>query len=194
MQKPKNFDDVKVGGDFIPITLGGHHLIIKQVNETKSKKGKDMLVILFDFAKNDSQPGYFNESFKNDIRPDKKWPHAATKYVVTEDDDGKCTRNFKSFITSFEKSNNVEAIWGAKFTSQFKNKKIGGVFGEVENDYDGKITMRRELRWFCDDDKADAASIPAPKYLPKNDSNNSGFDDGFAEPPTADEEEEIPWG
>lgn len=197
MQKPKSFDEVKTG-NFTPVILGGHHLVIKQVNETKSSTGKDMLVVLFDFAKNDSQPGYFTESFKNDIRPEKKWSFTGTKYILTEDNDGKCSRNFKSFITCFEKSNNVEAIWGEKFTSQFKNKKIGGVFGEVENDYDGKVFMRPELRWFCEDNKADNATIPAPKYLNKNGSgasgSSSGSDNEFCEPPTKDDEEEIPWG
>lgn len=53
MQKPNNFDNVKAGGDFTPVELGGHHMIIKQVAERQSKKEKPMLVVLFDFAKND---------------------------------------------------------------------------------------------------------------------------------------------
>jgi hypothetical protein len=86
--------------------------------------------------------------------------------VMTEDKEGKCSRSFKSFITAFEASNKCEAIWGEKFAAQFKNKKIGGVFGKVENEYNGKVTMRHELRWFCSDDKADGADIPADKLLP----------------------------
>ena len=169
MQKPNNFENTKVGGDFTPIIVGGHHMVIKNVEETTSKGGKAMLKVSFDFAKNDSQPEYMMNEFKNDIRPDKKWPHAGTAYILTEDNDGNCSKKFKGFITSFERSNNCEAVWGEKFAAQFKNKKIGGVFGKVENEYNGKVTMRTELRWFCEDGRADSADIPAEKYL-----NNGG--------------------
>ena len=169
MQKPNNFENTKVGGDFTPIIVGGHHMVIKNVEETTSKGGKAMLKVSFDFAKNDSQPEYMMNEFKNDIRPDKKWPHVGTAYILTEDNDGNCSKKFKGFITSFERSNNCEAVWGEKFAAQFKNKKIGGVFGKVENEYNGKVTMRTELRWFCEDGRADSADIPAEKYL-----NNGG--------------------
>ena len=165
MQMPKNYQETRAGGDFTPIELGGHHLVIKQVEETTSKAGRPMLKVFFDFAKNDSQPGYMTEEYKNDIRPDKKWPHAGTQYILSEDADGNCSKSFKSFISCFEKSNNCTAVWGDKFAAQFKNKKIGGVFGEVENEYNGKTSMRHELRWFCNDEAADTASIPQPKLL-----------------------------
>ena len=165
MQKPNNFDETKAGGEYTPIELGGHHLVIKQVEETTSKNGKSMLKIFFDFAKNDRQPGYMTEEYKNDIRADKKWPHAGTQYILTEDSDGNCSKSFKSFMSCFERSNNCTAIWGDKFAAQFKNKIIGGVFGQVENEYNGQRKMRNELRWFCSDDKVEGAAIPEAKYL-----------------------------
>ena len=173
MNKPASYDSVKVGGDFTPIIPGGHHMVIKNVEETTSKGGKAMLKVSFDFAKNDSQPEYMMNEFKNDIRPDKKWPHVGTAYILTEDNDGNCSKKFKGFITSFERSNNCEAVWGEKFAAQFKNKKIGGVFGKVENEYNGKTTMRTELRWFCEDGRADDADVPAEKYLANNSKNSS---------------------
>ena len=121
MQKPSNYDETKVGGDFTPVELGGHHAVIKEVKEQKSSTGKDMIVVAIDFAANDKQAGYFMDSFENDIRPDKKWPFQAVQYIVVEGEDGKTTRNFKSFITSFEKSNNCEAVWGESFCKQFKH-------------------------------------------------------------------------
>ena len=198
MQKPKLFDEVKTSGEFVPIELGGHHIIIKNVEETTSKAGKPMLKVSFDFAKNDSQPDYMANEFKNDIRPDKKWPHAGTQYILTEDKDGNCSKSFKSFITAFENSNNCGAIWGEKFAAQFKNKRIGGVFGEVENEYNGKTTMRHELRWFCSDDKVDGAAIPDPKYLNgKKASDVLGGGAGGSDQPDVNvaegTDEEVPW-
>lgn len=167
MQKPNNFDNTRASGEYTPVSLGGHHLIIKKVEEMQSRNGKDMIVVAFDMAKGDSQPNYFMNEFQNDIRPDKKWPRAGRQYIVVNDQDGNCSRSFKTFINAVEKSNNgFETQWGDQFASQFKDKKIGGVFGEVENEYNGKTTMRHELRWFCSDDAAATASIPNPKYLP----------------------------
>lgn len=169
MKKPNNYDSTQASGDFTPLSTGGHHLIIKKVEESQTKTGKDMIVVAFDTAAGDSQPNYFAEQFASDIRPDKKWPRTGRQYIVTEDNDGNCSRSFKTFITCVEKSNNgFVTQWGDDFATQFKNKRIGGVFGIVESEYQGKTTKRTELRWFCDDAKADTANVPDPKLLPNN--------------------------
>lgn len=71
MQKPNNYDNTPAGGNYEAPELGGHHMIIKQVNETQTKAGKPMVVILVDFAKNDKQPELFMTQFKDDIRPER---------------------------------------------------------------------------------------------------------------------------
>lgn len=175
MQKPNGYENVTASGDFTPIELGGHTAIIKRVMETTSKKGKPMIQIAIDFDDQDSQKGYFLQSFQNDDREDKKWPFQGTQYVLTEDMDGKCSRSFKSFITSVEKSNNAECVWGDGFEKWFTNKKIGVVYGEVEEEYNGEIKTRRRIRYFCTYDKAKDAQIPAKKLLPGSPVVNSDF-------------------
>lgn len=164
MQKPNGYDEVNIG-DYTPPMLGGHTCSIKQLKETTSSSGKPMVIIYYDFDENDVQPGYFAESFRNDIRPDKKWPYAGTAWIVTETADGSCSKKFKRFINAFEKSNGVTVSWGKSFEGQFKNKKIGAVFGEVESEYNGKVSMRHEMRWFCEYDKASTATVPDPLPL-----------------------------
>ena len=66
MQKPNSFDDVNAGGEYTPIVVGGHHAVIVSVKEQKSSTGKQMVVVALDFAKNDSQPGYFKAQFDNE--------------------------------------------------------------------------------------------------------------------------------
>jgi len=168
MIKPNNFDNVSTG-DFVPVSVGGHHMIIKQVKEQTSKTGKPMVVVAVDFASNDSQPLYFSKLFEGDIRPEKKWPHAGTIYIVTVDNNGQCSRNFKSFITSFEHSNNVLTNWSddQRWAAQFTGKKIGGLFGRVEEEYNGERRIRVLHRYFCDDSKVDGAKAPADKLLPQ---------------------------
>lgn len=167
MIKPNNYDNTQTGSDFTPIEVGGHHAVIMNVKEKESSTGKPMVVVALDFAKNDKQAGYFKKQFDNDTRPkdEKKWPYQAVQYIVTVDGQGNCSRSFKGFITAFEKSNNCEAVWGDKFLAQFKNKKIGVVYGEVEEEYNGEIKTRRRIRWFCEDSKVNDAKVPDKKYF-----------------------------
>lgn len=102
MKKPNNYEETQVHGEFTPVELGGHKLVIKQVEERMSRTNKPMIVVFFDFAPGDKQAGYFAEAFKNDIRPEKKWPNQATQYILTEDNEGNCSRSFKTFLTCVE--------------------------------------------------------------------------------------------
>jgi len=165
MQKPNSYDSTQSQGGFTPIELGGHFAVVKKVEETTSSTGRPMIKVAIDFDKNDIQPEYFMESFKSDIRPEKKWPYQATQYILCEDNDGNCSRQFKTFVSAVEKSNNAQCVWGDGFAKWFTNKKIGVVYGEVEEEYNGQTNMRRRLRWFCEYSKADKAGVPEARYL-----------------------------
>lgn len=171
MQRPQGYEEAQVMGEYTPVELGGHYATVLQVTETQSSTGKDMIVVVFDFDKKDKQPGYFRTQFDNDDRAEKKWPYAGTMYIMVKDyqDSSKTSRNFKTFCTSVEKSNNYSISWGGSdWSKQFKGKKIGVVYGEVESEYNGEVRMRRNPRWFCSYDKAGEAQEPNPKYLPGN--------------------------
>ena len=176
MQKPNDYDNTQAQGEYIPVELGGHKLVIKQVTETTSKTGKPMIVVCFDFAPDDVQPGYFMEQFKNDIRPDKKWPNQATQYILTEDADGNCSRSFKTFTTCVEHSNTgFTTKWGDNFGAQFKGKKIGGVFGEQMDYYNGREMTKRVMRWFVSLDKVATAVIPEKNETQAYKNHMSGY-------------------
>ena len=171
MQKPNGYDEAQeMGTPKEAITAGGHHLIIKQVNETQSKTGKPMVVVLFDFAANDSQAGLMMKEFKADDRADKKWPHRGTSYIMVQDyqDANKTSRSYKTFCTCFEKSNGTQINWTDNpqaWAAQFKDKKIGGCFGLVHDVYNGREIVRTELRWFVTDGTADGCEEPPEKQL-----------------------------
>lgn len=198
MQKPNGYDEARAAGDFTPPEVGGHYCQIIQVSETKTSTGKDQIVVLFDFCQQDKQAGMFKKLYDGDTRPkdEKKWPFAGSKWILVNDyqDPQKTSRNFKTFCSCIEKSNNYEIVWGgADWAKQFKGKKIGAVFGEEENEYNGKTTMRSQLRYFCSWDAVSTAKVPDPKYLsnrqvgsPATPAANS---DGFMNiPENADEE------
>lgn len=173
MRKP-NEEEVKSGNgnSWTPVQVGGHYMKIMSVENYQSKTGKPMIKVMFDFDSNDKQPGYFTEQYKNDDRVDKKWPFAATNYVMIDDynDSSKYSRNFMSFINSVEHSNTgFQTNWDAPdFVGQFNGKKIGGVFGMVESEYNGNVRKRAELRWFCGIESVADVNIPEEKLLNGN--------------------------
>lgn len=193
MRKPNNYEETQVQGEFTPVEVGGHKLVIKQVEERMSKTNKSMIVVFFDFAPGDKQVGYFTEAFKNDIRPEKRWPNQATQYILTEDENGNCSRSFKTFLTCVEHSNKgFTTQWVDDFGKQFKNKLIGGVFGPQMDYYDGKEREKRVLRWFVSVDKASDAAVPDMSETQAYKNYKNGYPQGST--PTGDGFMNIPDG
>lgn len=192
MQKPNGYDETQASGGFEPINLGGHFAVIKRVQETTSRNGRPMLQVAIDFDQRDEQTAYFAQMFQSDNREDKKWPFQATQYILTEDNDGKCSRSFKSFITSVEESNKAQCPWDSTFEAWFKNKKVGVVFGEVEDEYNGEIKTRRRIRFFCAYDKANTVAVPAKKLYKGAAVPARTADDDFMKIPDG-ADEEIPF-
>jgi len=193
MKKPTNYENTQAGGDFVPVTLGGHYAVIKNVAERETQNGDPMIVVSIDFDKKDEQAGYFTEQFKKDVRPDKKWPNQATNYITTEYN-GACTRGFKSFMKAYADSNGIKEAdiqWGNDFAAQFKNKKIGVVFGNVEETYNGETKMRRKIRWFCNYNKVAEQSTPADKLEKAATASSDNKADG--EFVNVDNTEELPF-
>lgn len=199
MNKPNGYDDARTMGEFNPIELGGHYAVIKQVVERKTNDGaKEMVVALVDFCDPDKQPNYFADQFGRDDRPDKKWPFAGTKYVMIQDynDPSKTSSAFKTFCTSYEKSNNCAISWGgANWGAQFKNKRIGVVYGEEEHEYEGRRSMRRVLKRFCSWDSVPDVKIPKAKMLsaPLPSAGSATTSTGFLDIPDDADSMEIPF-
>lgn len=194
MKKPGNYEETQAGGDFIPVELGGHYAIIKNVSERETKNGDPMIVVSIDFDKKDAQAGYFTDQFKKDVRPDKKYPNQAVNYITTEYG-GACTKSFKSFMKAFTDSNNIkeDAVkWDDSFAAQFKNKKIGVVYGNVEEEYNGEVKMRRKIRWFCDYAKVPAQNVPNDKLLDNKSIKSATDENEFVNVPEGTDEE-IPF-
>lgn len=190
MQKPNNYEETQVG-DFTPVTLGAHYGVIKNVSEQTSKNGDPMIVVSIDFDKTDEQAGYFMDMFKKDVRPDKKYPNQATQYILSEYNNA-CTKNFKSFIKAYADSNNLKDAdikWGTDFAEQFKGKKIGVVYGNVEELYNGEVKKRRKIRWFCNYNKVAEQNVPDDKLLPETATTSTSYN------PTVSDgtDEEVPF-
>lgn len=166
IKKPSNYDNVEVMEfDFTPIELGGHKGIIMKAEEyTSQQSGKTSLRVSVDTAKDDKQPEYFREQYKNDTRIDRKWSNSAIKYISLGEEENQ-VKMLKAFITAYEKSNNCQFDWN-KDWNQLDGKNIGLVFGmeEYENQ-SGELKTINKLREFRSIDKVDNVKIPKVKML-----------------------------
>ena len=166
IKKPSNYDNVEVMEfDFTPIELGAHKGIIMKAEEyTSPQSGKTSLKVSVDTAKDDKQPEYFKEQYKNDVRIDRKWSNSAIKYIPLGEEENQ-VKMLKAFITAYENSNNCQFDWN-KDWEQLTGKKIGIVFGmeEYENQA-GELKTVNKLREFRSIDKVDNVKIPKVKKL-----------------------------
>ena len=195
MLKPNNYDNTSAYGDFEPFEPGGHIMVIKKVEEGKSKAGKDMLLIYLDAAPEDAQTGYFAEQYRNSNKPEDKKKWGCIFYQPVADQDGNCNRGLKTFITSVEESNTGFRVqWGDNFCQCFKGRKVGGVFGrEQYRGRDGKLRWSTKCQMFRSVQTIhDGVDVPADKYLKddRSDYGNFGASD-FAE--LSDDDGDIPF-
>lgn len=134
MQKPNNYDNTQSFGGFTPIELGGHILVIKKIEEVKSKTGKDMIKISLDTDRTDSQPHYYTDRWKNDTRDNKRWGCVVNQLIL--DNEGNTSKGFKTFIEVVKSSNQGltdDKIFGNfPLETNLKGKLVGGVFGREE--------------------------------------------------------------
>ena len=185
--KPNGYDEVQAGGDFTPIELGGHKLVIKKLAEVTASNGNKYLKVSFDTAPDDKQPNYYTEAWKNDTREQKKWGGVAT--VFPTDQEGKTSKTFKQFCTSIEKSNNSKIQWGAGFESSIVGKVIGGIFGEEEYlNNANEVKVARKLFWWRSTEGIIDAKIPEKREL-RQDGGTSDITEGFITIPDGIDEE-----
>ena len=166
IKKPSNWDAVEVMEfDYTKIELGGHKGIIMKAEEyTSPQSGKTSLKVSVDTSKDDKQPEYFAEQYKNDNRIDKRWSNSAIKYISLGEEENQ-VKMLKSFITAYENSNGCQFDWN-KDWDQLKGKKIGIVFGQEEYiSQDGTTKLATKLNQFRSIDKVDNVQIPKVKKL-----------------------------
>ncbi len=194
MEMPKDFNEAQGFTGFEPLQAGGHICKIMKVEETKSKAGRDMIVIYLDTDKTDSQPNYYSNAYKNDTRENKKWNNNAIVRQLVLDVEGNTNRGFKTFVDMVEKCNNgFKVVWGEKFADCFKGKLVGALFGEEEylNSYgESKFACKFQSWRTVEEVKA---GLEAPKRKELNPGSNSNSTVNFDEDITPVDDGDMPF-
>lgn len=174
MQKPNNYENTQAAGEFIPLELGGHILVIKQVKEEVSTNGKKMIRVSFDTHTTDKQPNFFTDQYKKNTNQDKKWQGVKIEWPYTAN--GDTNPFFKAFIESVEKSNKgFQVQWGEAFEKCFMGKLVGGVFGREEYLSNNEPKMSTKCMSFRSVE-AIKAGVPIPKDKLLNGSSSDNGD------------------
>ena len=145
MKRFSGYEDVKERdfNSYEKLELGGHicKILDVKIETIQGKTGPfEQLVIRFDTDDSDKQPQFYSKKFKNDADKDAlnaKWKGYYRLSCPADKDDSEQNErakvNFKTFITSIEKSNNgydwEKANWEEK---TLIGKKFVGVFGIEE--------------------------------------------------------------
>lgn len=124
MFKPTGWDEAPVKGEYEPLELGGHVCVIKKAESDQTKSGRECIRLYLDIAEG-RQKGYYEQSYKADDRPEKRWGCTYTQLI-----DGDSMSYAKGMFTAIEKSNpGYKWSWDE---STLKGKMIGGVFGREQ--------------------------------------------------------------
>lgn len=156
MQKPKDWDEVKVTRNFPKLPADGYVCkIITAKERTYSSRNGDSftkLEIAFDIIEGE-YTNYFQDEFDLQQQEDKRWKGVLRLYYGLKGDGGKqdgWTKSaLKGFWAALEASNtgfDVSADDDWKFTNldTFKGKLLGIVFRDEEWDYNGKTGWKAQ--------------------------------------------------
>lgn len=194
MKRPQNWDDVKpIEGGFQRLTAGGHVCEIVEAKATKSKSGKDMLVIAFDI-KGGEFDGYFMNMFSRIVSYNggkATWPNDGLYRQLT---DSESLGRFKAMLMNIEKSNDgYKWNWDEQ---SLKGKQFGGLFREEEyegHDKNGNHAIKTAIRCIAIKpvDGIEDEPVPSPKLLDRHTSTSaSGGFNGYG---SSVADEDIPF-
>lgn len=123
MKAISNFDKIQENGSFEKLPVGGYIVKILAVDDVPEK---EYLKIFFDINEGEKK-GFFTKAFKEDTRPEKKWPNAGSFIRSYKE---KALPMFKGFTNAIENSNKNYS-WNFDEKS-LVNKVVGIVVGEEE--------------------------------------------------------------
>lgn len=174
MQKFSGYDEARSYTDGADrLKLGGHicKIIEVKIDTLKTKDGKEFqqLVIKFDTEAPDEQAGYYQNKFAEDAKKDAlnaKWKGYYRLSVPTDNSEDFVKSNFKTFITSVEKSNpGYKWNWEE---NQLVGKLFGGVFGFEEFvTQDGTTIPLTKCRFVRSIEKIQEVAIPKVRLADK---------------------------
>jgi hypothetical protein len=169
--------EVKDYGEREKLNLGGHYckILNAEIEEVVSKKDGqkyNILKLQFDIDAPDEQAGFYQRKYKEAVEKDAmmaKWKGYYRLTIPTNESPDFAKTNWKTFLTSVEKSNPGTKLDGVNGFDEkiLLGKVFGGVFGleEMTLPTDGKLITFTKIRFARSTEKVLEAPIPKVKLL-----------------------------
>lgn len=164
-------------GEVEKLKLGGHickiiEVGIEKITSRKDGKEYNVLRLKFDIEEPDEQAGFYQRKFVEAAKKDAlnaKWKGYYSVTIPSNNSEDFIKRNWKTLLTSIEKSNPGVKIDGTNgFDEQILlGKLFGGIFGleEMTLPTDGKLITFTRIRFARSTEKIMEAPIPKVKLL-----------------------------
>lgn len=175
----KNYNDVQVGGEFKPLPSGGYICRILSAKMSKSSNDLPMIEVAIDISDGEYAQ-YFHKLYRDRIGrdPNAKYPYNGVLRITAVDEEGNTKKNFKSFVTSVEKSNDCELPrHDEAFLKALKDKTVGVLYQREEYEgNDGKTHWSTKPKWFRDVETIESGNFTVPEDVPLSDTYGTGFE------------------
>lgn len=212
MQKFADYDTTQVNefGEYERLKLGGHICKILEVKIEKltTKEGKDFeqLSLKIDIAEPDEQAGFYNRKFVQDAQIDAlkaKWKGFYKLTIPNDSSEEFIKTNFKTLVTSIEKSN-PGYVWNWE-ENTLVGKVFGGVFGIEEfTNLDGNLVSFTRCRFVRSTEKifespipkvrlADKTTMDYEEYLAKKKNGNTNTNNSNSSLSQIDDNSDLPF-
>lgn len=175
----KNYNDVQVGGEFKPLPGGGYICRILSAKMSKNSNDLPMIEVAVDISDGEYAQ-YFHKLYRDRIGrdPNAKYPYNGVLRITAVDKEGNTKKNFKSFVTSVEKSNDCELPrHDEAFLKALKDKTVGVLYQREEYEgNDGKTHWSTKPKWFRDVETIESGNFTVPEDIPLSDTYGTGFE------------------
>ena len=174
----KNYNDVQVGGEFKVLPGGGYICRILSAKMGVNSDGLPMIEVAIDISDGEYAQ-YFHNLYRSRMSndPNTKYPYNGVLRITAVDEEGNTKKNFKSFVTSVEKSNDCELPrHDEAFLKALKDKTVGVLYQREEYlGNDGKTHWSTKPKWFRDVETIESGRFTVPEDVPLPDTYGTGF-------------------
>ncbi len=191
MQKPKDWENVKASGDFIPLPAGGYICKIMEAREvTYPGNGEpfNKLEVSIDITEGEFK-GHYADDYRTQQQEDKKWRGILRLYLPKDDGsekDGWTQSTLKAFIEAVEESNpGFHWEWDE---SKLKDKKLGVLFREEEWSFNDRTGWKTQPFKGISVERIKAGKFKVPAKRPLK--NTTSSQDAFTQ---VEETDDLPF-
>lgn len=164
----KNYDSVVVG-EYQALPSGGYVCRIKKAKMTENSEGLPMIEVMADIAEGEFE-GHFGKLYRDRMSSDSnaKYPYNGVLRITAVDAEGNTKKNFKSFCTAVEQSNDLTLPrHDEAFLKALAGKLVGVLYQREEYEgNDGKNHWSTKPKWYRNVETIRSGKFQKPEDVP----------------------------